>query len=46
MLQQILTRVLYAIPHSEIKTLEERWLLTSLQTGLNTRTVMLWFVVG
>ncbi|WP_241462261.1 ATP-binding protein [Aeromonas finlandensis] len=46
MLQQILTRVLYAIPHSEIKKLEDRWLSMSLQTGLNTRTVVLWFVVG
>ncbi len=46
MLQQILTRVLYAIPHSEIKILEDRWLLMNLQTGLNTRTVMLWVVVG
>ncbi|HEH9418195.1 TPA: transporter substrate-binding domain-containing protein [Aeromonas sobria] len=46
MLQQVLTKILYAIPQHEISKLEARWLTMRLQTGLETRTVVLWFVVG
>ncbi|HEH9439325.1 TPA: transporter substrate-binding domain-containing protein [Aeromonas sobria] len=45
MLQQILTKVLYSIPPEEIKKLEQRWLSMSVQTGINTETVLLWFVM-
>jgi len=45
MLQQILTKILYAIPQHEIDKLEARWLTMQLQTGLETRTVALWFLV-
>ncbi|WP_068977777.1 ATP-binding protein [Aeromonas sp. EERV15] len=45
MLQQILTKILYAIPQHEIDKLESRWLTMRLQTGLETRTVVLWFLV-
>ena len=45
MLQQILTKILYAIPQHEIDKLESRWLTMRLQTGLDTRTVVLWFLV-
>ena len=46
MLQRILTKVLYAIPPGEIHRLEKRWLSMSVQTGINTETVLLWFVIG
>jgi len=45
MLQQILTKVLYSIPTEELARLEKRWLTMSVQTGLNTETVLLWFVM-
>lgn len=46
MLQQILTKVLYSIPPDEINKLEKRWLSMSVQTGIKTETVLLWFAIG
>ncbi|TNI90753.1 ATP-binding protein [Aeromonas allosaccharophila] len=45
MLQRILTKVLYSIPPEELNKLEKRWLSTSVQTGINAETVLLWFAI-
>ncbi|MFB2864503.1 ATP-binding protein [Aeromonas sp. MdU4] len=46
MLQRILTKVLYSIPPDEFDKLEKRWLSMSVQTGLKSETVLLWFTIG
>ncbi|WP_324062729.1 transporter substrate-binding domain-containing protein [Aeromonas caviae] len=46
MLQQILTKVLIAIPPDELSALEKKWLSLTIQTGLDPKTVLLWSSLG
>ncbi|MFM5016523.1 ATP-binding protein [Aeromonas veronii] len=46
MLQRILTKVLYSIPPEELNKVERRWLSMSVQTGINSETVLFWFVMS
>ncbi|MBP0603917.1 transporter substrate-binding domain-containing protein [Aeromonas sanarellii] len=46
MLQQILTKVLLAIPPEELTALEKKWLSLTIQTGLDPQKVLLWSSLG
>ncbi|WP_429130218.1 ATP-binding protein [Aeromonas media] len=46
MLQQILTKVLLAIPPEDLTVLEKKWLSLTIQTGLDPQKVLLWSSLG